>query len=86
MKGGKRKNKQEERCLSDIEQFYNNIKEVERTEENSYILDLAMMYCEDTKYFLKKKDYVSAFGSINYAHGLIDAFRKAREKKAKNKE
>lgn len=68
---------EEERILSDIEQFYANVKEVKRTPENGYILDLASQYCEDTKFFLQKKDYVTAFGAINYAHGLIDAFRKA---------
>ncbi len=69
-----------QRILSDIEQFYANVKEVRRTLENAYILDLASQYCEDTKYFLAQKDYVTAFGAINYAHGLIDAFRKAHEK------
>ncbi|MFA5108144.1 MAG: DUF357 domain-containing protein [Candidatus Micrarchaeia archaeon] len=67
---------QQERCLSDIKQFYENVKEVKRTASNSYVLDLASQYCEDTKFFLEKKDYVTAFGAINYAHGLIDAFRK----------
>ncbi|MDE1798712.1 MAG: DUF357 domain-containing protein [Candidatus Micrarchaeota archaeon] len=70
----------EERILSDIEQFYANVKEVPRTPANAYVLDLAAQYCEDTKYFLAQKDYVTAFGAINYAHGLIDAFRKAHEK------
>jgi len=72
---------QRARCLSDIEQFYANVKEVKRTAENAHILDLAAQYCEDTKYFLEKKDYVTAFGAINYAHGLIDAFRKAKGEK-----
>lgn len=70
--------RQEARCVSDIDQFYTNIKEVKESEDNKYILDLARRYCEDTKFFLEKKDYVTAFGSINYAHGLIDAFRKKR--------
>ena len=68
-----------ERILSDIEQFHQNIKEVKKTKENGYALELAQQYCEDTKYFLEKKDYVTAFGCINYAHGLLDAFRKKRE-------
>lgn len=68
------------RIQSDIVQFYQNAKEVKRTPANAYVLDLAARYCEDTKYFLEKKDYVTAFGAINYAHGLIDAFRKANEK------
>lgn len=72
---------QRARCVSDIEQFYTNVKEVKRTQANAHILDLAAQYCEDTKYFLEKKDYVTAFGAINYAHGLIDAFRKAKGEK-----
>ncbi|PIT84328.1 DUF357 domain-containing protein [Candidatus Micrarchaeota archaeon CG10_big_fil_rev_8_21_14_0_10_45_29] len=67
---------QKRRILSDIEQFYANAKEVKKTSSNAHILDLAARYCEDTKFFLEKKDYVTAFGAINYAHGLIDAFRK----------
>jgi len=69
-----------ERILSDIEQFYANVKEVEASGENAEVVELAKKYCEDTKYFLQKKDYVTAFGCINYAHGLIDAFRKAKRK------
>jgi hypothetical protein len=68
-----------ERIESDIEQFYANVKEVGKTPQNAYALELAAQYCEDTKYFLAKKDYVTAFGCINYAHGLLDAFRKKRE-------
>jgi len=67
------------RIESDIAQFYENVKEVRATPQNGYILELAGQYCEDTKYFLQKGDYVTAFGCINYAHGLIDAFRKAND-------
>jgi hypothetical protein len=67
---------EQERILSDIRQFYENAAEVKETEETRDVLDLARRYCEDTKYFLGKKDYVTAFGCINYAHGLIDAHRK----------
>jgi|GEM_PF-622194 len=66
---------QERRVLSDIEQFYANFPQVKKTAQNSHALSLAEKYCEDTKYFLQKKDYVTAFGAINYAHGLLDAFR-----------
>ncbi len=68
-----------ERIESDIGQFYENAKGVRKTAKNARILELAAQYCEDTKYFLGKGDYVTAFGCINYAHGLIDAFRKAKE-------
>ncbi|MEM2137681.1 MAG: DUF357 domain-containing protein [Candidatus Anstonellaceae archaeon] len=72
---------EKERIESDIVQFYENVGEVKITTETKDVIELARKYCEDTKYFLGKKDYVTAFGCINYAHGLIDAYRKKwREK------
>ena len=71
---------EKERIESDITQFHDNVTEVKVTPENAEVVDLARRYCEDTKYFLEKKDYVTAFGCINYAHGLIDAFRKMKQK------
>lgn len=38
--------------------------------------ELATQYYEDTKYYTNKKDYFTAFGCINYAHGLLDALLK----------
>ena len=73
-KGAKLSNR--ERIESDIRQFYRNVKEVEETPVNADILEQARRYCEDTKYFLEKNDYVTAFGCINYAHGLLDALRR----------
>jgi len=67
---------EKERIESDILQFNSNVKEVKITDETEDVVEMAMQYCEDTKYFLEKKDYVTAFGCINYAHGLIDAYRK----------
>ena len=64
------------RIESDIKQFHDNVLEVKVTDETRDVIELARRYCEDTKYFLGKKDYVTAFGCINYAHGLIDAIRK----------
>jgi len=64
------------RIESDIRQFHENVVEVPENDETRDVIELARQYCEDTKYFLGKKDYVTAFGCINYAHGLIDAYRK----------
>ena len=76
--GNKSSKSEKERIESDIVQFHGNVKEVKITHENACVVELAKQYCEDTKYFLGKKDYVTAFGCINYAHGLIDAFRKMK--------
>jgi len=65
-----------ERIESDIRQFYENVKGLKACKEDADVVSLAEKYCEDTKYFLEKEDYVTAFGCINYAHGLIDALRK----------
>jgi hypothetical protein len=43
------------------------------------VVDLAKRYYEDTKYYLEKGDYVTAFGCINYAHGLMDGIKKLKE-------
>ena len=74
----KKKESDEERILSDIKQFYQNIKEVEETPEREYAISQARSYCEDAKYFLEKGDAFTAWGCINYAHGLLDAFRKKK--------
>ncbi|MFH1306030.1 MAG: DUF357 domain-containing protein, partial [Candidatus Micrarchaeota archaeon] len=70
------KKDQEKRIFSDIEQFYGNVNEAKEKGVPLDILELAKKYCEDSKYFLKKGDLITAFGCINYAHGLIDGYRK----------
>jgi len=36
------------------------------------ILDMVERYFADAKYFMDKGDYVTAFASLNYAHGWLD--------------
>lgn len=66
------------RIEKDIAMFEENIQKVnDKTKsQNNKILDLASQYYEDSKYYLKKKDYFTAFGCINYAHGLLDVILK----------
>lgn len=37
------------------------------------IIEMAENYLSDAKFFKNKKDFVNAFGAINYAHGWIDS-------------
>jgi len=37
------------------------------------ILDMVKRYIDDAYYFKEKKDIVTAFASLSYAHGLLDA-------------
>lgn len=36
-------------------------------------LDMAQRYYADAKYYAERGDYVTAFASLNYAHGWLDA-------------
>jgi len=64
---------EKKRIEEDIIQFYESVKDVKGAGE---IVELATRYCKDAEFYVKKKDYVTAFGCINYAHGLIDAVKK----------
>ena len=68
------------RIQKDIIMFEENIKLLEEKDEqllHNPCITLATQYYEDAKYYLdKKKDYFTAFGCINYGHGLLDALLK----------
>ncbi len=73
-----------ERIIKDIKIFENNIKQVNAfplSEDEQEVIELATMYYKDTESFLSKNDYYTAFASINYAHGLLDAILKLHGKK-----
>ncbi len=36
-------------------------------------IDMVSRYIEDAKHFKEKKDIVTAFAALNYAHGFLDA-------------
>jgi len=69
------------RVQKDIVMFEENIAHINQntlTDNQKNILELATQYYEDTKYYSNKKDYFTAFGCINYAHGLLDALLKTQ--------
>ncbi|MGC9517565.1 MAG: DUF357 domain-containing protein [Methanomicrobiales archaeon] len=68
----------EERIKKDIDLFGKNLNEIEGikfTEKEKEIIERAENYNSDTEYYLDKKDYITSFGCITYAHGLLDAIR-----------
>ena len=70
------------RVKKDIDMFEQNIKRISKktlTETQKKIIELATQYYEDTKYYTQKKDDFTAFGCINYAHGLLDALLKQEQ-------
>ena len=71
------------RITKDITLFEKNIKKVKKIKHNpdlnlEHVIDLAIRYYNDAKYYLEKKDYLTSFGCISYAHGLLDAILKWR--------
>ncbi|EMR75181.1 hypothetical protein MBGDF03_00290 [Thermoplasmatales archaeon SCGC AB-540-F20] len=63
------------RIKKDIVMFEENLQKMQQRGtdgEQNKIVELASQYYEDAKYYLEKKDYFTAFGCINYAHGLLD--------------
>ena len=71
------------RVQKDITMFEENVQHIHDipiTEKQKKIVELATQYYEDSKYFAGKKDYFTAFGCINYAHGLLDALLKPHQK------
>ncbi len=71
------KRDEEKRILDDIKMLDESLGKVKTEDERTArIADLARRYRDDAEYYLKKKDYVTSFGCINYAHGLLDALIK----------
>ncbi|MDP3065700.1 MAG: DUF357 domain-containing protein [Methanobacteriaceae archaeon] len=66
------------RIDKDLKLFEKNIKELESIKmgvAEEKIVDMARSYAQDTTYYVEKEDYLTAFGCITYAHGLLDAVR-----------
>jgi len=70
-----------ERIKKDIALFEASIVELDSLSldgNEEEVMNLARGYFEDTKYYLEKGDYFTAFGCINYAHGLLDGIKKRK--------
>lgn len=72
---------QRTRIEKDIEMLKESLKKAralgEISKEQKEIMELGEQYFKDAGYYLQKKDYFTAFGCINYAHGLLDALLKS---------
>jgi len=71
--------KEKIRIKKDIEMFEENLTKIEERTlsfSQNKTIELAKQYHQDAKYYIKKKDFFTAFGCINYAHGLLDSIIK----------
>ncbi len=70
-----------ERVQKDLALFAESMADlnsVTLTAAEAAVVAHARRYYEDTKYYGEKGDLFTAFGCINYAHGLLDALRNMR--------
>jgi len=66
------------RIRKDIELFKVNLEELKKKKliYDSKVVELATQYYTDSIYYFDKNDFFTAFGCINYGHGLLDAIIK----------
>ena len=67
------------RIEKDIVMFEENLQKIKKKHlegNKNKIIELAKRYYQDSKYYLDKDDFYTAFGCINYAHGLLDSILK----------
>ncbi|MEE1117979.1 DUF357 domain-containing protein [Methanosphaera sp.] len=67
-----------EKITIDIQKLERNLKQVENitfVDKEKEVYDRAVDYMNDSKYYLEKEDMSTAFGCIEYSHGLLDALR-----------
>jgi uncharacterized protein len=60
------------RALKMCENAMNKSSKIKLNQAKDFF-DMASRYYSDAKHFRKNKEYVLAFGAINYAHGWLDA-------------
>ena len=71
------------RIEKDIKMFEENINALQQIHPDLLIdprVRIASDYYHDSQYYLNKNDYFTAFGCINYGHGLLDALIKFDDK------
>lgn len=67
-----------EKIIKDIAKLERNLNEVKTltvTEKEEEVIKRAIDYKNDSEYYLKKEEYRTAFGCIEYSHGLLDAIK-----------
>lgn len=61
--------------IAKLERNLNQVADITFENEEKEVYNRAVDYMNDSKYYLEKKDFRTAFGCIEYSHGLLDALR-----------
>ncbi|MBS3802046.1 MAG: DUF357 domain-containing protein [Candidatus Thermoplasmatota archaeon] len=67
------------RIKKDLDMFKDNLKKLQSQNPaalQQQQIKMAVDYYNDARYYFEKKDYFTAFGCINYGHGLLDSLFK----------
>lgn len=67
-----------EKITIDIQKLEDSLKQVQTikvNEKEQEVIERAVDYKNDSKYYLEKEDMRTSFGCIEYSHGLLDAIR-----------
>ena len=61
--------------IKKLERNLGQVESIEFTDKQLEVYNRAVDYMNDSKYYLEKRDMRTAFGCIEYSHGLLDALR-----------
>lgn len=61
--------------IAKLERNLNQVSDISFEGKEKEVYDRAVDYWNDSKYYLEKEDTRTAFGCIEYSHGLLDALR-----------
>ncbi|MBR2857846.1 DUF357 domain-containing protein [bacterium] len=61
--------------IAKLERNLNQVSNITFEGKEKEVYDRAIDYWNDSKYYLEKEDMRTAFGCIEYSHGLLDALR-----------
>ena len=61
--------------IAKLERNLNQVAHITFEGKEKEVYDRAIDYCNDSKYYLEKNEIRTAFGCIEYSHGLLDALR-----------
>lgn len=61
--------------IAKLERNLNQVKDIEFSGKEKEVYNRAIDYWNDSKYYLEQNEIRTAFGCIEYSHGLLDALR-----------
>lgn len=61
-----------EKILKKLETALMSVEPAGGSEKGAEVMDMAARYVSDAKHYIERGDLRTAFGAVEYAHGLLD--------------